>query len=322
MRDQLSFLAADIGGTHARFLLANGERGRFDVLEEATLPVAEHATCESAFAEFLSRRPDVRVERSCLAVAGPIEGRSAQLTNGRWRIDADALSARFAIPHIVLCNDFEAAAAGLPDVDVALCTTLQEGEFSTSLPRVILGAGTGLGVAYLLPDAWGPRIVPGEGGHAGFAPSDAEQIDLWRFVAKETARVTNEHLLSGAGLLRLYAFVTARDLPIDVREHGAAAVAARFDAGEDAASRAVVLFASILGAVAGDHALAVLAKGGVYVAGGIAPRFSGVLASGAFTNAFRAKGKHSPLMARIPVRLIGDPRLGLLGAARCALAAA
>jgi glucokinase len=253
-------------------------------------------------------------------VAGPIEGRTAQLTNAPWRIDADALSARLAIPTLILRNDFEAAAAGLDDVDPALCTTLQAGEFSAALPRVVIGAGTGLGVAYVIPARSGPHIIAGEGGHAGFAPADAREIELLRFVLGETPRVTAEHLLSGAGLVRLYAFVSG-ELPSDVRERGAAAVAARFDRHEYAAMDTLRLFASILGAVAGDHALAVLATGGVFVAGGIAPRFAGVLAQPSFITAFRAKGKHAALMARIPVRLIGDPRLGLLGAARLALEA-
>jgi glucokinase len=260
------------------------------------------------------------VSRACLAVAGPVERRVAQLTNASWRIDADALSAHLAIPDVVLRNDFEAAAAGLDDVDPALCTTLQQGEFSAALPRVVIGAGTGLGVAYLIPGRSGPRIVAGEGGHAGFAPADARQIELLRFVLRETPRVSAEHLLSGAGLVRLYAFVSG-DMPADVRERGAPAVAARFDSGEPAAAEAVQLFASILGAVAGDHALAVLATGGVYIAGGIAPRFAGVLAQGSFVAGFGAKGRQAALMARIPVRLIGDSRLGLLGAARLALEA-
>ena len=319
MRKPPVILAADIGGTHARFMLASLSRGRIAALEEATLTVAAHATVESACEAFLSRRPEIEVGRACLAVAGPIEGRCAQLTNAPWRIDADRLSGRFAIPRLDLRNDFEAAAFGLDDVDPALSTTLQPAEFSASRPRVIIGAGTGLGIAYLLPDRHGPRIVAGEGGHAGFAPTNAEQIALWQFVEPEVGRVAAEHLLSGAGLVRLYAFTLQDELPEDVREQGAGAVALRFDRGEPAAMRALDLFASILGATAGDHALAVLATGGVYIAGGIAPRFAGVLAGSAFTSAFRAKGKHAALMARIPVRLIGDPRLGLLGAARCAL---
>ena len=321
MRDQRAILAADIGGTHARFLLATRARDRLAIEDEATLAVAAYPTASAACAAFLSRSPGIVVERAWLAVAGPIEGRSAQLTNAPWRIDADEISARLAIPRVVLCNDFEAAAAGLDDVDPALSTTIQPGDFSASLPRVVLGAGTGLGVAYLLPDRDTARIVAGEGGHAGFAPVGAEQIELLRFVAADVDRVANEHLLSGAGLVRLYAFAV-RDtggLPDDVRNEGAAAVARRFDAREAAALRAVGLFASIMGAVAGDHALSVLATGGVYLAGGIAPRFAALLAGGTFADAFRAKGKHAAMMARIPVRLIGDPRLGLLGAARLAL---
>ncbi len=319
-------LAADIGGTHARFLLGRSDAGRLVVLDEATSLVAAHETPEQAVADFVGRTKPSRIDRACFAIAGPVEGRSAHLTNARWRIDADALAVRLGIDDVALCNDFEAAACGLHALDPSACVTLQAGAAedratAAKQARLLIGAGTGLGVAYLLAEGTGQRVVAGEGGHMAFAPSDDEQTALLVHLRPQLERVTAEHLLSGAGLERLYAFACLGkgSVPDDVREEGAAAVARRFAAGESEAVHAVRLFASIFGAVAGDHALCVLAMGGVYVAGGIAPRFAGAFADGGFMAAFKSKGSHAALMARMPVHLVCDVRLGLRGAAWRAL---
>jgi glucokinase len=320
-------LAADIGGTHARFQLARSEAGGLVVLDEATLPVAAHDTVDEALAAFVGRTAPARIDRACLAVAGPIEGRSARLTNSRWRIDADAIATRLRIAEVVLCNDFEAAAFGLEALDPSACVTLQAPVARNDSPtgpndrRLLIGAGTGLGVAYLLRGAKGPRVIAGEGGHVGFAPADDEQVALLDYLRPELGRVTAEHLVSGAGLARLFGFACRRrgGMPDDVRDEGAAAVARRFAAGEADAVHALRLFVSIFGAVAGDHALSVLAMGGVFVAGGIAPRYASTFADGRFIDAFRAKGAQTELMMRMPVHLVCDDRLGLRGAALRAL---
>ncbi|HVF65796.1 MAG TPA: glucokinase [Casimicrobiaceae bacterium] len=311
-----------MGGTHARFLLAEFAAARLVVVDEASFSVASYDSIETACEAFVARSPVVHVDRACLAVAGPVEGRRARLTNAPWTIDADVFAARFSIGDVRLCNDFEAAAYAIDALDASACIVLQAGQRDVTGPRVLIGAGTGLGVAYLLKEAGATRVVAGEGGHAGFAPADAEQIELVRFLAPSLGRVTAEHVLSGPGLVRLYAFAN-RDrasLPEDVRAEGAAAVAQRFAAAEPEAVHAVQLFASILSAVAGDHALAMLATGGVYIAGGIAPRFAGALRE-RFVRAFAAEGPHAQLMARIPVTLVTEPRLGLIGAARRAAGA-
>jgi glucokinase len=315
-----TLLAADIGGTHARFFAARARGAQLEPIAEATLAVADYATVEDAAAAFLARSPGVAVDRACLAVAGPVDGRTAQLTNAPWQVDADRVARALSIGHVVVCNDFEAAAAGVDDVAATGLVALQSVPAHPEGMRVVIGAGTGLGVAYLLPGTPPEHIVAGEGGHAGFAPVDDEQVALWRFVARDVGRVSNEHVLSGAGIVRVYAFASGGSLPDDVAAHGAAAVVRRADAGEAAAERALRLFVSIFGAVAGDHALAVLATGGVYVAGGIAPRLAERFRSGAFVAAFCNKGAQAPLMKRMPVALVCDGRLGLYGAARRALA--
>lgn len=289
-------------------------------LDEATFDVAAYATVDDALQAFIERTAPARIERACLAVAGPIDGRTARLTNGRWHIDADALSQRLSVADLAVCNDFEAAALGLDALDVVATLTLQAAPAWSATkpgPRLLIGAGTGLGVAWLLAERDGTRVVAGEGGHVGFAPVDDEQAELVAYLRQTVPRVTAEHIVSGPGLARLYGFVIRRDgdVPDDVRLDGAAAVARRYASGEPAARQALRLFTSIFGAIAGDHALCVLATGGVFIGGGIAPRFPDAFADGSFMSAFLAKGAQMPLMAKMPVHVVLDDRLGLRGAA-------
>ncbi len=313
-------LAGDIGGTHARLALARAGERRAAFVARSVVRVGERATPADAIADFLRERP--MPSRACIAWAGPIDGARATLTNAAWSIDAGALAARFGFARVTLVNDFHAAAAGIDEVGDDDLQTLQAGSADAAGARLVIGAGTGLGVAYVTSDSGRRRVLAGEGGHAAFAPLDDEQAALWRFLRPALRRVTAEHVLSGAGIVRLYAFacaeagVAAGD---DVEREGAAAVARRADAGDARAQRALRLFCAIYGAVAGDHALACLATGGVYVAGGIAARLAARLADGTFVAAFGAKGVHEALMARMPVRVVRDDLVGLRGAARLAL---
>jgi glucokinase len=196
-------------------------------------------------------------------------------------------------------------------------------------PRLIIGAGTGLGVAYSLCCGDGRRVVAGEGGHIGFAPANEDQIALWHFLHERLGRVSVEHVVSGPGLLRLYAFARETSgegtgaLPRDVADEGTAAVVQRARAGDDpAACRAIDLFITCYGAVAGDYALAVLARGGVYVTGGIAPKVLDRRLADGFLAAFRNKGVHAGLMQQFPLHVVVDERIGLSGAASLARRAA
>jgi len=315
-------LAGDIGGTNARFRLAPASRPAEPIVERV-LPVARHATFEDALATFLAEAGVGAPPNAAFAVAGPVQGSTAKLTNAPWSIDAGAVARRFGIARVRLANDFEAAAAGIGHLPPESLESLQRGVRRADAPRLVIGAGTGLGVAFIVPTHGGSGILGGEGGHVPFAPQDEEQRALHDFVAVEVGRVTAEHVLSGAGLVRLHAFARARAGTAPARDdlpQGAATVTERAQGGDPAAQRAVALFCTILGAVAGDHALTLMTRGGVFVAGGIAPRLAPALADGRFVAAFRAKGVHAALMEAIPVDLVRDDRLGLTGAA--ALAAA
>jgi glucokinase len=186
---------------------------------------------------------------------------------------------------------------------------------------VIIGAGSGLGVAYALPHGKRYQVVSGEGGHAGFAPADDEQMRLWQTLHAKFGRVSVEHIVSGPGLVRIYECLRATlaespALTESVRAEGAAAISRyAIEHGDPFAGRALDLFIACYGAAAGDHALTVTARGGVYIAGGIAPKIFSRLAAGGFMAAFNAKSAHAQMTGRMPVHLVTTERLGLLGAA-------
>lgn len=323
-------LAGDIGGTKALLLLAAMRQGRMEPVLERRYAVASFADFSAMLSQFLQecrahRGRDARLASACFGAAGPVSDNCIQMTNLPWRLDAGAIAAEFGIGRVQLVNDFEAAAAGVEALAPGDCATLQRGEPLAQAARVVIGAGTGLGVAYALPQGKRYRIIAGEGGHAGFAPADEEQMRLWRALHAQLGRVSAEHVVSGPGLVRIYEFLRAElpqapDLHASIGAEGAAAISRHaLEHGDALASRALDLFIACYGALAGDHALGVTARGGVYVAGGIARKILPRLAAGGFMTAFNAKGAHAQLNGRIPVRVVTTERLGLLGAALIAL---
>lgn len=315
-------LAGDVGATTSRFGLFQSDTAIARSLFERRYADAEFADFADLLACFLAEcrgdSGEFRVGRACLGVAGPVEGARVRLTNLPWTIEAGAVSALLGGAPVALLNDFEAAAHGIDALAPADLVTLQPGEPRRGGAQVVIGAGTGLGVAYRFRTGARYEVVAGEGGHAGFAPADAEQIALLHSLLPALGRVSAEHVVSGAGLRRIYRFVCE-----------AAGARAEFDdpaeisrlalqAAEPLAARALDLFIACYGAVAGDHALAVRAHGGVYVAGGIAAKILPRLVAGGFLAAFNAKGSHAALAREFPVHVVTTDRLGLLGAARAA----
>lgn len=325
-------LAADIGGTKTRLAVFDDAEAppRF----EQRYASADYPALEPLIDRFLAEARDALgtrpgLEAACFGVAGPIEGRCVPVTNLPWTIDAEALGRTFAIPRVRLLNDFAAAAYGLDGLRGDALATLQAGEPRADAPRVILGAGTGLGIAYVLRAAGGDRPMAGEGGHGGFAPRSGEEIALWQYLHARVGRVTLEHVLSGAGLLRIYDFLLQRGrydeapaLRAALAEGDAPAAISRaaLERGDPLALAALDLFIACYGAAAGDHALNVMARGGVYVAGGIAPKILPRLAAGGFVDAFNDKARFADAARRMPVFVVLDERLPLQGAARAARA--
>lgn len=301
-------LVGDIGGTKTLLGLAQGDELVLD-RRYANAGFQNFAGVLTAFLADTQTDPRA-IAGGCLAVAGPLSdsGRSARLTNLPWAIDCDELSKGFGLPALQLANDFAAAALGAVTAPASQLMSLQAGEPDAAAPRLVVGAGTGLGMAIVLPQGKAWRVMAGEGGHVAFAPADEQQAALWAFLRARHGRVTWERVVSGPGLAAIHEFLEGR---LETPE--AIAVRALADP-TDIARRSLNLFLGAYGAFAGDMALACLARGGVYLAGGIAAKLLPVIAASPFLADFNAKAEHAGIASRMPVHVATDGLLGLKGA--------
>jgi glucokinase len=299
-------LGGDLGGTKTLLALAEFVDGRLRIVREQRFASRDYTSFDDLLGLFLADASTI--DAACFGVAGPTQGREAKLTYLPWRLSADALSAKFHLSQVELLNDFAAAAHGLPLLGSEQFLTLQGGHEVEHAPRLILGAGTGLGVAGLVWEGGGYRVIPGEGGHMGFSPQSQEQGELWQWLFAKSGRVTNEDIVSGPGLARIYAFLGGQAQQPEAI--GQAALAG----GDPLAKQALALWLEIFGGFAGDLALHWLARGGVYLAGGIASKLMPHTDTAPFLAAFNAKREHRQLVEDMPVHLIREERLSLLGA--------
>ena len=321
-------LAGDLGGTKALLGLVEAQAvaGQPRFVSRKKYACAEYASVSDLLAEFLAATgaKDGDISGGCLAIAGPVsgDGRTARLTNLPWTLDTELLCRESGISHLALVNDFYAAAAGIVAVAADDLVVLQAGQPEPRGVRLVIGAGTGLGMAVLVPQENSWRILPGEAGHTGFAPANAQQAALWEHLLKSGGRVSNERVISGNGLASIYGFLAGNDADPAVlgAADPAAAIAALATGKPDgAAGRAMELFFSAYGAFAGDMALALMATGGVFLSGGIAVKNLPQLQPSPFIREFNAKAEHAALARRMPVMVVNDLELGLKGAAHHAL---
>lgn len=314
-------LIGDIGGTNARFALADAATPAFS--DARTLTCADFTTADEAIRNYLESvnagQPDV----ICLAAAGPIVNNSVRFTNNHWSLNVRDLKSDFETDKVRLLNDFEAIACSIPflTADDCLPVGLPEAHSLSdeSFTIGIIGPGTGLGAGGLCRRGQGLYPVVGEGGHVGFAPETQLQLDVLVALRQRFDRVSVERLVSGPGLENLY-WALSR---VHGEKGGALAAAAIFEqgvSGENArATEAVQLFFETLGQVAGNLALTLGATDGIYIAGGIARRYPSLLENSRFRSSFESKGRHRTYMESIPTRLVTYREPGLLGAAYCAL---
>ncbi len=322
-------LAGDIGGTNTRLQLVELAPGAMRVLAAYRYDSARYPSMALVLREFLDE-PDVRaqgrVAAACLALAGPVHATAAgeivQFTNLPWAVDGAALARAFGFERLRLINDFQAIGYSIEALSASDLVTLQPGAPQPHGTRAVIGAGTGLGQALVVWQGDRYEALATEGGHADFAPTDELQVELWRYLKARHGRVGYEHILSGAGLVGLYEFLARRSGQLSPMSGAGDTAAAISDAArrraDPLAVEALDLFVRIYGAQAGNLALAALATGGVYVAGGIAPRIIDKIEDGAFLRAFQDKGRRASLLQAIPVRVVMHPDAGLLGAARVA----
>lgn len=328
-------LAADVGGTNARLALVDVEGDRAVVRARQQVAVAEHTGLAEPVAAFLAAHAGAAPpERACVGVAGTIVGRAAKVAgvNMPWSVDADVLERTCGLPRVDLVNDFYAAARGIELLSPADLHPIPPSDPAGSLealpgqPRAILGAGTGLGQAFLVPAAGGGwQVVPSEGGHRDFAPRDVREDRLLAWLRARFGRVSTERVLSGPGLVNIYRFlVEVEGMPACAEVDQATGPGQGPEITERGLARthptcvtALEMFVDAYGAEAGNVALTVIATGGVYLAGGIAPR---VLVHedtcARFRRVFDDKGRFRDLLDSIPVYVITNPDLALLGAAR------
>jgi len=320
-------LAGDIGGTNARFAIVE-VRGPVEarIVHEARYPSAEAPGLAPLVIRYLHEAPS-RPEVACFGIACPIVEGDCEATNLPWKVSARTLAGEIGIPRTTIINDFRAVGEGLHSLSDDEVAVLQEGTPVTHGPIALIGAGTGLGQAYLHWEGSRYVVHPSEGGHADFSPTDSLQRDFLASLAREFGRVSSERILSGEGLARIYRFLESAGVAPEqpgVRDEmagndPAAVIVRQGIAGTDPLSvKTLDLFARVYGTAAGNLALTVLATGGVYVTGGIAPRIVQRLASGAFMDAFRAKGRLSDVVERMPVRVILTGDVALYGAAAVA----
>ncbi len=198
-------LGGDLGGTKTLLALAEQQDGRFRVVREQRFASQDYPSFDTLLTGFLADAPPI--DAACFGVAGPTDGKTAKLTYLPWQLSTARLSRQFGIGCVTLVNDFAAAAHGLDLIEPAQIRTLHAGQPVARAPRVVLGAGTGLGVAGMVWDGNRYRVIAGEGGHIGFAPQTAQQGELWHWLLEQNGRVTTEDIVSGPGLARIYAFL-------------------------------------------------------------------------------------------------------------------
>jgi glucokinase len=317
-------LAGDVGGTKTELALFKAPRRT--PLREAKYASQNFPGLDAIIRLFLEAGPTVSVSAACFGVPGPvIEGRSTT-TNLPWTLDERMLARDIRIPRVKLLNDLEAMAWGVMDLLPQEMVILQEG-VSRPGNMALVAAGTGLGKAFMVWDGTRHVAVSSEGGHVDFAPRNESEIGLLASLRRQFGRVSDERVVSGPGLFNIYRYLrTAGNVAEPAwlterirRGDPSAAVAEAGLANEDPVCvEAIDLFASIYGAVAGNLALTVLAVGGVYIGGGIAPKLRTKLLDGTFVRAFRDKGRLAALLESVPLRLVLNEQAPVFGAARVA----
>lgn len=320
-------LAGDVGGTKTHVALFEGRGASLRLVEERRLPSRDYRSLTQLVQAAMGRHAG-RLRAACFGVAGPVvNGQWCTATNLPWVIDAKALARTLRVPCVHLLNDLEALAYSVPHLPRTQLFTVNRGKPVARGAIAVIAAGTGLGEAALVWDGAGYRAVPSEGGHTEFGPRNSIEIELLRHLQKRFGHVSYERLASGPGKVNVYEFL--RDTG---RGKETAALRARLSAGDYSAgiseagldgtsalcAKALDIFMEIFGAEAGNLALKVLAGGGVYVGGGIAPTLLKKFKDGTFMRGFLDKGRFQRFMRQLPVHVILEQKAGLLGAARFA----
>jgi glucokinase len=320
-------LAGDIGGTSARLAIVEVDTDAVRVVHSQRFTSKDFPRLAPIVRAFLTDVVE-RPSRACFAIACPVFDGKCRGTNLAWDIDVRALREAIGVPRTEVINDLQAIGHGLRRLGPTDLLPLQVGEPNERGVVAVIGAGTGLGEAFVTRRGDTYQVHSSEGGHTSFGAQSDLECGLQRWLAKRFGHVSYERIVSGPGLVSIYQYLRESGeaeeqagVRSEMERADPAAVISRLGlAGTDQLCvRALDMFVSAYGAKAGNFALTVMATGGMYIAGGIAPRIAPKLRDGAFMTAFRDKGRLSDVLARIPVNIVTNPHVGLIGAAMVAM---
>ncbi len=306
-------LVGDIGATNARFALVapNGELTAIRVL-----PCEDYPTIAEAIAAYLVEANGEIPAEAVLAVAASPTGDAVSMTNHPWAFSIEALRQTIGLRRLRVVNDFHANAAVVPYLKPDERTQVGPGAPVADAPIGIIGPGTGLGVSALVPTPSGPKPIPGEGGHVTMSPADARESAVLEIMRERYDHVSAERVLSGPGLVNLYNTLCQLSHVKAAPITAAQITDPKIGADDACAREATAMFCAMLGTIAGNLALTLGAKGGIYIAGGIVPKLGEAFAQSQFRQRFEAKGRFRNYLAEIPTYVIVRPFAALLGAAK------
>lgn len=321
-------LAGDIGGTKTNLALFAQDGDWREPLHEETFPSGKYPSLEALVQDYLAQQQNPPIDHASFGVAGPVIEGSATITNLPWMMEEQHLQQELNIREVSLLNDLNAIAHAVPFLDKRDLATINVGQPTPEGALAVIAPGTGLGEAYLTWNGSAYQSHTSEGGHADFAPTDAFELDLLRYLLDHFPHVSYERVCSGKGFPNIYAYLRdhglaeepdwlARELA-QAQDKTPVIMQAALDQAApcDIAVKTLNAFVAILGAEAGNMALKVLATGGVYLGGGIPPRIISYLSGERFMRAFTNKGRLGKLLSAVPVHVILNPKIALLGAAR------
>jgi len=322
-------LAGDIGGTHARLAFFEATNGHFRLISASVFPSREYPGLDAIVTKFVETS-NLHPEAACFGIAGPVRNGRAETSNLPWIVESKNLADELRLPKALLINDLEANAWGIAALEQKDVVPLNQLNGTPVGNQAIIAAGTGLGEAGMYWDGTRYHIFAAEGGHADFAPNNDLEIELLRYLAARYGHVSCERVLSGPGLVNIFQFLrdTGRGtepawLTEEMKRGDPAAAISRaaMDGKCGLSAQALDIFVSIYAAEAGNLGLKLLATGGVYLGGGIAPKLLPKLKDPRFMQTFVSKGRMRSLMESMPVKVITNDNAALMGAARCAVTA-
>ncbi|WP_353931140.1 glucokinase [Okeanomitos corallinicola TIOX110] len=331
-------LAGDIGGTKTILrLVESGENSALKTLYEESYRSGDFPDLVPIVQKFLAAANSSTPAKACFAIAGPVVNNTAKLTNLAWFLDTARLCQQLNIPAVSLINDFAAVGYGIFGLTKQDLLTLQTGKHQSDAPMAVIGAGTGLGQGFLIKQGHQYQVFPSEGGHADFAPRNELEFQLLKYLLNrhDIQRVSVERVVSGLGITSIYQFLRDRQIDSEnpeiaqiirtweqeagraekTADPGAAIGSAALAKSDRLSEQTIQLFIEIYGAEAGNLALKLLPYGGLYIAGGIAPKILPLMEDGSFMLNFTQKGRMRSLLEEIPVHIILNQQVGLIGAA-------